>query len=319
MKYVRLPNTDLEVSGVCLGTVEFGSTISREDSFALMDAFVDAGGKFMDTANVYADWQTETPGISERTIGEWVSSRGCADSVIVATKGGHPAAAGPRLSPEQVYSDLKESIRRLQADRIDLYWLHRDNPGIPVDQILGILESARGEGLICYYGASNWSVGRLREAAAYVKNKGITGMVASQIQWSLADIRPECIPDPTTAAMDSEILAYHQATGLPQIPFGSQANGFFSGKYSRSQPESGRPEVRRLYDTERNWSRLERACELAGQLGCTCNQVCLAYLMAQPFPTIPIVGCRRMDQMMDSIGATDVNLTDEQVEFLKGV
>jgi len=316
MKSSVLPQTDLRVSRICLGTADFGSSLSRDDSFRLMDAFLEHGGNFLDTAHIYADWQCDVPGMSEKTIGAWLASRGCRDRIVIATKGGHLASGSsrPRLSADQIEQDLKESLRRLGVEQIDLYWLHRDDPTRPVDQILETMERVRQAGLIRWYATSNWSVARMREAAC----PRSPGFVASQIQWSLAKVNPECVWDPTTVDMDPEIWLYHRETGLPVMAYSSQASGFFSGKYRRDQPESGRPDVRRRYDSDLNWGRLERAGKLAKEIGCHTNQIALAYLLAQPFPTFPIVGCHSPDQLRDSCAAADVCLTTEQVDDLSG-
>jgi len=317
MECADLTNTDLRPSKICLGTAEYGSSISRDDAFALMDAFLDSGGNFLDTAHIYADWQCDIPGMSERTIGEWISSRGCRDRVIIATKGGHHALGSPipRLLPEQIYQDLKESLRRLNIEQIDLYWLHRDDPARPVGQILDTLESARQEGLVRWYAASNWSISRLQEAAEYAKRHQIPEMVASQIQWSLAETRIRI--DATMVEMDAENYLYYQTARMPVVAYSSQASGFFSGKYFYDQPQSGKAEIHRVYGSDSNWGRLERARELAKELACNTNQIALAYLIAQPFPTFPIVGCRRLDQLMDSCAAVEIDLTPEQVSYLK--
>lgn len=310
---------NLRTSQICLGTASFGSSISKDDSFLLMDTFIDAGGNFLDTAHIYADWKCEIKGMSERTIGEWMSSRKNRDKVVVATKGGHADMPSiiPRLAPEQINKDLKESLQRLQIEQVDLYWLHRDDPKIPVSQILDTLESLRKEGFIRNYAASNWTVSRLREADAYAKKKQIPGMAASQIEWSLVKTTPEGMIDPTMVIMNEEIYKYHLQTKMPVVPYTSQASGFFGGKYSREHPETGYPEIRKKYDTESNWQRLERAIKLADELKCNANQIALAYLIAQPFPVFPIVGSQNVGQLLDSCGAVEIHLTAEQVRYLE--
>lgn len=314
-----IKGTDLKPSRVCLGTAEFGTSIARDDSFAIMDAFLDEGGNFLDTAHIYADWQSEIKGMSERTIGDWLASRGCRDRVIVSTKGGHHVlgSSATRLAPEEIRADLEESLRRLRLDFVDLYWLHRDDPSLPVGGMLDTLEGARREGLVRWYAASNWTTARLREAAEYSQSHGMPGMVASQIQWSLAAMIPGSNGDLTMAAMDNESYPYYLKTGMSVVAYSAQASGFFSGKYAADQPESGRSSVRKIYDTAENWGRLQRATELAAELGCTPNRIALAYLIAQPFPTYPIAGCRTIDQVRDSCQSMDINLTPEQVRFLE--
>ena len=213
--------------------------------------------------------------------------------------------------------DLEESLRRLQLDFIDLYWLHRDDPSIPVGRMLDTLERARQDGLIRWYAASNWTAPRLREAAEYSKVHDLPGMVASQIQWSLAAMIPGSIPDDTMVSMNDENHLYYQETGMPVVAYSAQASGFFSGKYSIDQPGSGHQHVRKMYGTEENWGRLQRATELAAALDCTANQIALAYLIAQPFPAFPIAGCRNLGQVKDSCGAMNLHLTPQQVSYLE--
>ncbi len=320
MKYAKLTRTDLLPSVLCLGTPEYGSSISREDSFVLMDAFLNAGGNFLDTAHIYADWQCETRGMSEITIGEWVASRSCRDRIIVATKGGSYTAEDPtpRLRKDQITGDLKLGLARLAMDYVDIYWCHRDDPNRPVEEILETLEGLKSDGVMRWYAASNWSWQRLKEARAYADRMGYTGFVASQIQWSLADLNPEGVMDPTQAVMDDETLAYHAESGLPQVPYTSQASGFFSGKYVRDDPNSGRPHIHTNYGSDKNWGRLDRVLELAHHFGCTPNQIALAYLIGQTFPVYPIVGCRSVNQLLDSCGAADIHLNQEQVQYLAG-
>ncbi|NQU43712.1 aldo/keto reductase, partial [bacterium] len=142
MRSVHFPGTDLDPSVICLGTGGYGSSIPRDQSFQLLDGFFERGGSFLDSAHVYAAWIPNGAGASERTIGEWQEDRGVRDRIIIGTKGGHPELDKmrvPRLSPPEIERDLFESLERLRTDRIDLYWLHRDDPATPVDVIMDAL------------------------------------------------------------------------------------------------------------------------------------------------------------------------------------
>ncbi|MBA3709392.1 MAG: aldo/keto reductase, partial [Planctomycetes bacterium] len=159
MRTIILPGVPLPASAICLGTALHGSTIADDDAFALLDIFVERGGNFLDTAHIYAAWLPNGHGQSERAIGAWLRSRGSRASTVIATKGGHPswtAVPQARLRPEDIASDLTESCERLGTDVIDLYWLHRDDPAVPVDEILDALQRLIASGRIRAIGASNW-------------------------------------------------------------------------------------------------------------------------------------------------------------------
>jgi aryl-alcohol dehydrogenase-like predicted oxidoreductase len=187
-----------------------------------------------------------------------------------------------------------------------------------VDEMMDALDGLRKQGLIRWYGASNWSAVRMREAAEYAVRKGIPTFAASQIQWSLAKMKTEAVFDPTMLEMDPETLRFHIESGMPQVPFTSQARGFFNGAYSKENPESGKPSVRVAYGSDLNWGRLARAMELSRDIGGTPNQIALAYLMSQPFQCFPIVGGRSAAQLKDSCAATALHLTSDQIRFLQG-
>ncbi|MGQ9524593.1 MAG: aldo/keto reductase [Armatimonadota bacterium] len=320
MDRIAVAGTDLVVSRICLGTGGLGTRVSREDSFRILDAYVELGGNFIDTAHVYGNWDSPIPGMSEKTIGEWLAERGCRDQMVIATKGGHPAIDRmdvPRLSRDEVMSDLFESLERLGVECVDLYWLHRDDPSRPVGELIDTLAYARARGLINWYGVSNWSVARIREAREYAARHGIQDIVASQVGWSLADRVRETLGDPTLVFVDDEIRRYHEETGFPLMAYSSQANGFFSGRYRRGEPADPSDAVLRAYGSEDNFAKLERAVQLAQQLGCSANQVALAYLIAQRFPVFPIVFCRTLEQLRDSCAAAELHLTPEQVHYLE--
>ena len=131
-------------------------------------------------------------------------------------------------------------------------------------------------------------------------------------------MNPAAVFDPTMLEMDPETQRFHRESGMPQVPFSSQARGFFNGAYSKENPESGKPSVREAYGSELNWGRLERAMKLAQKIGCTSNQIALAYLMSQPFQCFPIVGGRSAAQLKDSCAAAAIHLSPDQVRFLQG-
>jgi aryl-alcohol dehydrogenase-like predicted oxidoreductase len=319
MQYVLIPNTTLRVSQLCLGTTDLGSLIPTPDAFSLQDEFVALGGNFVDTAHVYANWLPGINSSSEKAIGQWLKARNNRDQVVVSTKGGHPELATmnvSRLSRADIEQDVNESLEYLQTDTIDLFWLHRDDPAIPIGEIVDILNEQVTAGKIRYFGGSNWTVSRLQDAADYAARTGKQAFVANQPMWSLAAPNMDAIPDKTLVGMDQEGIAFHRQTGMAAIPYSSQAHGFFSkmDKAGRSGVSEGDLSV---YGSKANWKRLERVREVAHQHHASINDVALAYLVCQPFLTIPIIGSKRAEHLHSSVKALDVRLTADELAFLE--
>jgi aryl-alcohol dehydrogenase-like predicted oxidoreductase len=313
---ITLPATDLSVFPICLGTVPLGSVIEQADAFRLMDAYLSAGGNFIDTAKVYSDWLPGERSSSERTIGAWMRQRGNRGRVLIATKGAHPDLGSmhiPRMSPADITGDLDASLRHLDIDTIDLYWLHRDDPARPVAEILETLDAQRRAGKIRYYGCSNWHTSRIREAQEYAKAHGLPAFAANQMQWSLAEVDPALLADKTTVPMNAEMAQFHLETGLAAVPYTSQAGGFFN------KLASGRLVIERsgAFNTPRNIERFTRVRQLSAETGLTITQIALGYLLSQPFVTVPIIGPRSTAQLEDSLTALEIHLTPEQLTYLE--
>jgi aryl-alcohol dehydrogenase-like predicted oxidoreductase len=318
MRYTAIPGTDLRPSSICLGTSELGSVLDREASFALLDRFLELGGTFIDTASVYADWRPGERSVSEKTIGRWLAERGTRQRVVLGTKGGHPDLATmhvSRLSRHEIVHDLDASLRNLGTDVIDLYWLHRDDPARPVADMLETLHDQVLAGKVRYYGCSNWRASRIREAQAYAALHGFRGFVGNQMLWSLAQPDPDAIADKTIATMDAHLRQVHLDTGLAAIPYSSQANGFYQ-KLARGTLHRANRGALRTYDRPQNRARFARIQALYAQTGLSITQVVLGYLLSQPFPTIPIVGCKTIEHLEDSMCAGDVRLTPQQIRYL---
>ena len=322
MRYSSIPTTDLSPSVICLGAGEFGHNPLRDECFRMLDRFVELGGTFLDTANVYFDWVPGEKGRSEKTLGEWLESRDVRGRMVVGTKGAHPNLDTmhiPRLAPEDIRHDLSVSLERLRTDYLDVYYLHRDDPARPVSEILGALNDAKQEGKIRALGCSNWSVARIREANEYAAANGLAGFAISQIGWSLAEPVPDRLEDKTLVYMDDGIAAFHGESGLACAGYASQAKGFFSGRYGRGIAPPDRTSAAKVttrYYCETNFRRLERAQELAERQGCAANHVALAYLTSQPFPGFAVCGCHNLAQLEDSCAGGEVELDESEVAFL---
>jgi aryl-alcohol dehydrogenase-like predicted oxidoreductase len=318
MKTQSIPHTSLTPSILCLGTDNLGGTVDRDTSFALLDAFMEAGGTFIDTAKIYADWLPGEKSSSEKTVGRWMKSRGCRDRMVLATKGAHPnldSMSSQRLSRADISSDLEASLEHLQTDRIDLYWLHRDDPNRAVDEILETLEDQVKAGKIRYYGCSNWQPERICAAREAAAAHGWQGFSGDQPMWSLAKVAHGDITDPTLAVMDDALWQYHRESGMACMPYSSMANGFFH-KLERDQAGRLSPNQRKMFLTSENQARYERLQTLKVQAGLNATQVMLGFLYSQPFPVFPIVGPKTLQQLQDNLSAAETCLTAEQVDFL---
>jgi aryl-alcohol dehydrogenase-like predicted oxidoreductase len=319
MRTISIPHSDLVASAICLGAGNFGSEIPQAEAFNLLDTFYGQGGNFLDSALVYAEWVPGGKGISEKTLGLWMKQRSNRPKIILGTKGAHPRLDTmhiARLSPQEIHSDLDESLRNLQTDWIDLYWLHRDDPGRPAGEIVETLNTAVRAGKIRAFGCSNWRAGRIHQAQAYAAQHHLQGFAADQMLWNLAVVDLTAIGDPTLAVMDQDLYALHRESGMAAVPYSSQANGLFS-KLARGVPEELAPLHQGMYRSPENHQRLERAQQLAHELSLSLTQVVLGYLLSQPFPTLPIIGAKRPAQLLDSLSAGDVQLTSQQVGFLE--
>lgn len=303
-------------SRICLGVADFGSSVAASSAEKLLDAFFAQGGNFFDSAHIYAAWMKDGWGVSEKTLGRWVVARQIRHRVVIATKGGHfdLAIKKPRLTEKDLLTDLAESLDRLQTDYVDLYFFHRDNPEIPASEMVEWLVPRIRQGVIRRLCFSNWTAIRLEEAWQALRQAGLPAPPVSQIGWSLATSQ---LADTTGALfMDAPTQAWCANHLLPVMAFSSQANGFFSGRYSADGPATAKPGVLKRYGSETNFKRLTTAQEIGRETGHSANRIALAWLLHQPFPVHPIIGPKNEDQLHDSLGAIQVRLTPEQFQRL---
>jgi len=307
-----------------LGTGLFGSAVPESRAFEILDAYLQAGGNVIDTANVYAEWLDGGKGKSETTLGQWMKDSGTRERFVLSTKGAHAdlSTGQSRMTQDCLRADLAQSLERLQVDRVDLYWLHRDDPAVPVDEILGWMNELLAERLIGAIGCSNWAWPRIEEAHRHAEQEQVTGFCASQVGWSLAAADPNGPGPAGMIFMDRETRDYHERTAFPLLAYSAQANGFFSGKYLRGMdPEDRKPGVRpwvlQRYGSDANFDRLDRAAAIAERTGANANQVALAWLLHQPFPVLPMIGPGTVEQLRQSLAALELTLSGEEPAFLE--
>jgi aryl-alcohol dehydrogenase-like predicted oxidoreductase len=311
MKRITLPNTNLVVSQLAYGTASYDGTFPDADGLKLFAKYLESGGNFIDTAHCYCFWVPGGEGASERFVAKAVREFG-RDGLVIATKGGHIGMNGyPRpdsfLDPVLVDKDFAESLERLGLPSVDIYYLHRDDPRVPAEEIIESLNDHVKAGRTRYLGASNWSVARTLTANAHAVRNGLQPFVVLQNQWSLAQPNPFDITSPGAIRyIERSELEALEANQIPVVPFSPTANGYFATDGARGGH----------YESPENRRRLLAVQALAAKHGATTNQIALAYLINQPFPVIPILGTLNLDHLEDAIGAPSIELTTDELRLL---
>lgn len=302
---------------IALGTMDFGGKIEEARARDFMDAYVEIGGNFIDTARVYGDFSKNDLGGSERVIGRWMEDRRLRGNIVLGTKGAHPEFGSMhigRLSRGEILDDMQRSLENLRTDCVDIYWLHRDDVRRPVRDILESLTELVERGMTRYVGVSNWRTERIEEANACASAHGLVRICGNQPEFSLA--RQVVVEDPTLCQMDSGMYRMHVREHMPCVCFSAQAKGFLS-KLAQGGAASLPDKARRRYLCEENLAVFDRCRALADQTGLTVNAIALAWLTSQPFPTFPIAGASRMEHIAALREAGDAALTDDQRDFLR--
>lgn len=316
MRTFSLGNTGLCVPVIQLGSAEYGASISEEEAYRQMDLYAASGGTLIDTALVYGRWIPGGKSLSEQLIGRWLTSRG-KSSVMVATKGAHPILddgtghAGPmRLAPEDIQSDVEESLKNLGLERIDLYYLHRDDTSRPVCEIMDTLHALQTDGKIRCFGASNWSCERLMEANQYAASKGFDGFTVCQNQYSAAVVNPEGILDKTLVVTQDDELPFFQENKILLTAFSSQARGYYSKLQDGTMPSL----TKLSYDNPANRARYLAMRKISDETGWSIAQIALAYLTSQGVAAV--IGARTLQQLEDSLPAGDILLSPDMIKFI---
>jgi aryl-alcohol dehydrogenase-like predicted oxidoreductase len=298
---------------IVVGTARLGFVLpdllagrSRRDAeLRLLDGLVEAGCTALDLA---ASYQL---GGTERLVGHWLASRGLREKLLLVGKGGHPypGLRPNRLTPEALSADLDASLRRLRVDRFDLYLLHRDAPGAPLEPVAEALAAAHRAGKIQAWGVSNWTVGRIEAIAPVARQAGLPPMAASSPHFSLVDwVRPPWTGSVSIAGPSNlEARRFHQRTQLPVLAWSPLGSGFLGS--------GGKPGG--CYDSPANVARRDRVRALARERGVTPAQVALAYLFSQPFPVSAVVAASTVEKMRENLAAAAMRLTPAEVQALE--
>lgn len=319
MDYRNLGQSGLKVSPLCLGAMTFGEAneqsfmhqvgCDEETSFAIMNAALDGGVNFIDTADVYGQ-----DGLSERVIGKWFEKDKRRNEVVIATKFRFRMSEGPNgtgASRYKIMRSVEDSLRRLKTDRIDLYQIHMQDIETPEEETVRALDDLVRQGKVLYVGCSNYAAYRMVESVMIGERDRLNRFVLLQAQYNLLE-----------RSLEREHVPACLELGLGILPWSPLAGGFLSGKYRRGQepPEGSRLEKWKEryagFDKERNWRILDAVLDVAEKTNASPAQVSLAWLMNKPAVTSVIFGARSLEQLRDNLAARDVELSAEMMESL---
>ena len=313
MEYRRLGRSGVMVSEICLGAMTFGREIDEDDSKALVDRFIEAGGNFIDTADVYSS------GTSEEITGRAIKDK--RDSIVLATKVRFPMGEGPNdvgISRKHIMQGCEASLKRLGTDYIDLYQVHAWDAATPLDETMSALTDLVRAGKVRYLGLSNFTGYQVAKTVHAADTRGYERFVSLQPQYSLVE-----------RTLDYEVRPACLDAGIGLLPWGPLGAGFLTGKYRRDEkpPEDSRIAIAQEEQaehwskraTERNWDVLDVVGQIAQETDKSHAQVALRWLIQRPPVTSPIIGARKSEQLEDNLGATGWNLDDKQIQRLTEV
>ena len=313
MEQVRLGNSGLHVSRICLGTMTFGMQVNEPDAFAILDTAAEAGVTFLDTADVYP--LRGEPGTTEEIVGRWL--HGKRDRFVVATKCGMPLGPEPwqkGCSRNHILSSVEASLRRLDTDHIDLYQLHCFDPLTPLDETLSALDSLVQSGKVRYLGCSNWLAYQVALALGRSDLHDSARFVCVQPRYNLLH-----------RAMERELVPLCLDQGIGMIPYNPLAGGLLTGKHRHVDPPAPdtrfgmSPIYRTLYWRADEFDTVDALEPLAREAGLSLATLAVAWTLAKPAVTSSIVGASRAEQLRDSLAATTVSLDADLVRELDRV
>lgn len=301
------------------GCINGGLKWDGKDADAVFDAFFDLGGNLYDTARVYSDWVLPEMGRSERTVGEWLARSKKRNKIVLATKGGHPDMRArevdlhkSRLSREEMEYDLDLSLKTLQTDWIDLYFYHRDDTTRTVEELIDTMERFVQAGKIRYYGCSNWSTARIKEADSYCKKMGYRGFAANQMCYNVGSMNKRPASDDTLVVMDREMFDYHKENSQNlAMPYMGLCGGVFNkwifgGEEAAKETEYYTPGNRKVKD------QLLRTME---KYHVTATQAVLGFFCCQDFTCVPLYGPRGADSFKEACRTFEIPFKKKDYYF----
>lgn len=297
MKYGKVPHLNKEISKIVCGT-DWLMGVAPGDSFRALDKYVELGGNTFDTAHIY--------GLNSNILGAWLKARRNHHKLVFLNKGNHPLGQ-PRHSYEWTKADLQEVHYRLGIDHTDLYVFHRDDPSVPVEEIVDWMNQLIKEGFFTAYGGSNWQIERIEAANAYAEKSGKQGFSVNNPNLTLAhNVKPLW---PGCVTIDEAGRDWHTKSQLPLFSWSSTARGYFA--------DVNDDEVLAAYDCEISRGRKERAKLLGAEKGLSATQVALAWVLSQPFPAFALCGLRKISDAEENCAVSEIVLTPEELKYLE--
>ncbi|QLC34171.1 aldo/keto reductase [Halarchaeum sp. CBA1220] len=311
MDEVPLGTTGETVSPLCLGTMYFGSRTDPETSRALLDTYYDAGGRFLDTANIYATWvEGYDEPESEPLLGEWMTERDNRDDLFLATKVGFEYGDVPKsLDPDVIEREVERSLERLDTDYIDLLYAHVDDRDTPLAETMAAFDRLVESGKVRHLGASNYYGWRLARANTIAEERGLTPFSCVQPRFSYLTPHRNSDFERQRPATD-ESVTYCDDNDLTMLPYSPLLGGCY-GRADKRIPER--------YVTTENRLKMDAVADVAERHDVSGNQVALAWLTQRDPPTVPVVGCSTVEQLEENLAALDVDLDERDFERLDGI
>ncbi|MNO99614.1 General stress protein 69 [compost metagenome] len=313
MEYIKVKGIEKPVSKLVMGTAWFAPDF-EDEIFKMLDVYVEQGGNVIDIGRFYGIAR------SEKIVKKWLEARNNRKDLIIIDKCCHPIITPDgvhhpeywRVKPDLITDDLHYSLLHTGCDYFDLYLLHRDDPKVPVSEIIDRLESHREEGLIGAYGVSNWELPRVQEAMEYCESKGYQGLSVNNPSYSLAKVRVTRWPGCVYA--DDAYAKWHQGKDITLFSWAAQAHGFFADVYPRDG--SAPQDIQAAFFYDDNFERLKRAQEIANEKGVDSINIALAYVLSQPFDVATIIGSRSRKEFDSCIQTLDIKLTSAELAYL---
>lgn len=318
MEYIKIKGLNKPVSKLIMGTAWFNVEY-EEEIFKMLDLYVEKGGTVIDTGKFYgAHYQGDHACESERILKKWLDTTGKRDQLVIMDKACHPIITPNgvhhpeywRVKPDIITDDLHYSLLHTGCDYFDIYLLHRDDPSIPVGDIMDRLEQHRLEGLIKTYGVSNWEQDRVEAAIKYCEEKGYQGISVNNPSYSLAHVVKTRWPGCVYA--DDSYASWHKGKDITLFSWAAQGHGFFADIYNENAPQ----DIKNAFFTDENFERLARAKILGEEKGVPSINIALAYVLDQDFDVCAIIGSRDRHEFDSCLDALKIKLTESEINYL---